>query len=269
MKLISDAWERDDKAAKQIADMRTEKQDMVDYKHKLTSNIADMEREKENQRELAGVDEDSAEQKDLELLEKYQNNRYGGAMDEFTEDEIARLKELENTPLTEYQKAVLSLNGAQNNLQDDIDILDLKIQGYTESINLAQWDKDASKDMITTADSAEQIIEAAEADVYGMLIEEGKENIDKKADEAQEKAEETKEKAEERKEQIEENKEERKQQEEIVDGASELERIDMTSSIRSDDTDNVSKAQKQIVKIMRESRMLNEDIKGIEIDLNF
>lgn len=64
-----------------------------------------------------GVDKDSQEQKDLELLEKYQNNRYGSAEDTFSKEELERLKELQNTPLTEYQEKVLKLNSSQIHLR--------------------------------------------------------------------------------------------------------------------------------------------------------
>ena len=35
------------------------------------------------------------------------------------------------------------------------------------------------------------------------------------------------------------------------------------------DIDHVTEAQKQIVRIMKDNKLLNEDIKGIDIDLNF
>ena len=67
-----------------------------------------MENEKEAYRVDYGVDKDSQEQKDLELLEKYQNNRYGSAEDTFSKEELERLKELQNTPLTGIRRRYLS-----------------------------------------------------------------------------------------------------------------------------------------------------------------
>ena len=62
---------------------------------------------------------------------------------------------------------------------------------------------------------------------------------------------------------------ERKEQEEIIEGQAEADKLEMNANIRSNDVDHVTEAQKQIVRIMKDNKMLNEDIKGIDIDLNF
>ena len=149
----------------------------------------------------------SQEQKDLELLEKYQNNRYGSAEDTFSKEELDRLKELQNTPLTEYQEKVLKLNSSQIHFKDEIGQKELKIACTTASIALAEIDRDKSQ--------------------------------------------------------------ERKEQEEIIEGQAEADKLEMNANIRSNDVDHVTEAQKQIVRIMKDNKMLNEDIKGIDIDLNF
>ena len=43
----------------------------------------------------------------------------------------------------------------------------------------------------------------------------------------------------------------------------------MNASVKGNDIDHVTEAQKQIVRIMKDNKLLNEDIKGIDIDLNF
>ena len=109
MKLISDAWKSADKTDKNIEDMKLDKLNKLDEITELKNKVSDLENEKEAYRADYGVDMDSQEQKDLELLEKYQNNRYGSAEDTFSKEELDRLKELQNTPLTEYQEKVLKL----------------------------------------------------------------------------------------------------------------------------------------------------------------
>ena len=66
-----------------------------------------------------------------------------------------------------------------------------------------------------------------------------------------------------------EKRKERKEQEEIIEGQAEADKLEMNANIRSNDVDHVTEAQKQIVRIMKDNKMLNEDIKGIDIDLNF
>lgn len=127
MKLISDAWKSADKTDKNIEDMKLDKLNKLDEITELKNKVSNLENEKEAYRADYGVDMDSQEQKDLELLEKYQNNRYGSAEDTFSKEELDRLKELQNTPLTEYQEKVLKLNSSQIHFKDEIGQKELKI----------------------------------------------------------------------------------------------------------------------------------------------
>ena len=61
----------------------------------------------------------------------------------------------------------------------------------------------------------------------------------------------------------------RKEQEEIIEGQAEADKLEMNASVKGNDIDHVTEAQKQIVRIMKDNKLLNEDIKGIDIDLNF
>lgn len=263
MKLISDAWKSSNMRDKNIEDMK------LDEITELKNKVSDLENEKEAYRADYGVDMNSQEQKDLELLEKYQNNRYGSAEDTFSKEELDRLKELQNTPLTEYQEKVLKLNSSQIHFKDEIGQKELKIACTTASIALAEIDRDKSQEMLKAQDSADQIIGAVEGEVKNLLVAEGKDNIDDKAEGNKEKADEAEKKQEEQQEKIDEKRKERKEQEEIIEGQAEADKLEMNANIRSNDVDHVTEAQKQIVRIMKDNKMLNEDIKGIDIDLNF
>ena len=269
MKLISDAWKSADKTDKNIEDMKLDKLNKLDENTELKNKVSDLENEKEAYRVDYGVDKDSQEQKDLELLEKYQNNRYGSAEDTFSKEELDRLKELQNTPLTEYQEKVLKLNSSQIHFKDEIGQKELKIACTTASIALAEIDRDKSQEMLKAQDSADQIIGAVEGEVKNLLVAEGKDNIEDKAEGNKEKADEAEKKQEEQQEKIDEKRKERKEQEEIIEGQAEADKLEMNASVKGNDIDHVTEAQKQIVRIMKDNKMLNEDIKGIDIDLNF
>ena len=269
MKLISDAWKSADKTDKNIEDMKLDKLNKLDEITELKNKVSDLENEKEAYRVDYGVDKDSQEQKDLELLEKYQNNRYGSAEDTFSKEELERLKELQNTPLTEYQEKVLKLNSSQIHFKDEIGQKELKIACTTASIALAEIDRDKSQEMLKAQDSADQIIGAVEGEVKNLLVNEGKDNIDDKVEENKEKADEAEKKQEEQQEKIDEKRKERKEQEEIIEGQAEADKLEMNASVKGNDIDHVTEAQKQIVRIMKDNKLLNEDIKGIDIDLNF
>ena len=141
MKLISDAWDKDNKAAQGIKDMESEKADIANINADLKSKLKDIDKSQKDLQELYGVHSESQEQKDLELLKKYQDNRNGVSNDKFSKEEIDRLKELQNEPLTEYQKKALMINSSKDAIRSQIDQNDLKAMNKTMSINNAKLEQ--------------------------------------------------------------------------------------------------------------------------------
>ena len=205
MKLINDAWERDNETSQGIKDMQDSKEAVVTEIREANSKISDIDKELDNLKELYGVEFDSADKTDL----------------------------------TEYNEKVKELNDLKNEYSKQVEKGKLSVKAMTESITDAKIDRLKSQDMLDSKEAADTIIEAAEKDIVSMAILEGKEHIDEKAEEAKEKTEEAKEKAEEAKEEEAEEKAE----------------------------DNVTKAQEEIQKLMDINNMIDEDIKGIEIDI--
>lgn len=269
MRLISNAWSRDEKVAKNIQGMWDEKQTKIDELNELKSRTKNIEDEKKMYKEAYGISDDSEEQKDLELLEKYQNNRNGSASDSFSEEEIDRLKELQSKPLTEYQKKVLSLNSVKGKMDIDIDRKKAELMAMTGDIAKAENEANASQDMLDAQNAADTLMEAATKDIVGMLVQEAKDHIDETADEQKEKAEEAKKEKEEQEERIEKAKEDREEQEKIIEADMEADELQQNVKLESQNVDHVEEAQKSIQRILSNNHMINEDIKGIEIDLNF
>ena len=69
--------------------------------------------------------------------------------------------------------------------------------------------------------------------------------------------------------QIEEAQEKRKNQEEIIEGQQNADQLEQDVSMQKQNTSKMDEAQKNIQKILKEKNLVNEDLKGIEIDLNF
>ena len=252
MKLISDAWDKDNKAAQGIKDMESEKADIANINADLKSKLKDIDKSQKDLQELYGVHSESQEQKDLELLKKYQDNRNGVSNDKFSKEEIDRLKELQNEPLTEYQKKALMINSSKDAIRSQIDQNDLK-----------------SQDMLKAGDAADSIIEAADKDIFGMLVNEGKQNIDDNMKEQQEEAKKAEEEKEKKQEQIDEAKKKRQEEKELLENEQQADKLELDNSINSQAVDHLSEAQQQVEQLMKNNNMVNEDIKGIEIDLNF
>ncbi len=269
MKLMSDAWNKDNKRQSKVDDLSDTKSGIVQQISDLKEHIKNIDSEKENKRVEYGVDKDSQEQKDLELLEKYQENKFGTANDKFSKEEVDRLKELQNTPLTDYQKSALRLNSTKTDFNADIDRLNSKLMGLSMSIMDAETDREKAQDMVKATDTGDKIIENANNEIFGMLVEEGKDNLDEKTQEAEEKHEEAQEQQKEQDERLDNMKERRQEQEKIIKGQANADNIQIDVNVKKQTTSNVKDAQNQIQKIMKENNMTNEDIKGIEIDLNF
>ena len=258
LKVVSDAWKSDNKSADSIADMEGLKQSKVSEMNEIRAKMKDIENTKKSLQEEYGVADGSQEQKDLELLEKYQNNMNGSSYDQFSDEELSRLKELQNAPLTEYQKKVLNLNSMKG-----------QVNALTASISDATLEQLKSRDMEKASDAADEIMDSANKEILGMLIEEGKNNADEKVEEEKEKAEEAADKKEEQDKQIEEAQEKRKNQEEIIEGQQNADQLEQDVSMQKQNTSKMDEAQKNIQKILKEKNLVNEDLKGIEIDLNF
>ena len=265
MKIIGDAWNQDNKASDSINDMYDKKSQSLEKLNDIKSKLKDIDNKKESLRLEYGIDADSKEQKDLELLEKYQNNMNGAAHDDFTEEEINRLKELQNEPRTEYQKKALMLNASKKGIYLETKKIENEIIGMTESISMAEIELNKSQDMLKATESANGIIEASEDEILGMLIKEGMDNIEEKMEEELEKAKEAAEKKAEEEEKI----EERKEQKEFLEKQEEVEKLEHKITTNRQSDTNVAKAQNEIRRILEENNMINEDLKGIDIDLNF
>ena len=123
--------------------------------------------------------------------------------------------------------------------------------------------------MLKAQDSADQIIGAVEGEVKNLLVAEGKDNIDDKAEENKEKADEAEKKQEEQQEKIDEKKEEKQQQEKMIEGSVEADRLEADVTVDQTGTSKLEEAQQHIQTILKKNNLVNEDLKGIKIDLNF
>lgn len=269
MKLINDAWDADKKAADGIDALNKDKQEQLDKLSEYKQSLKDVnEREKQLQEEY-NIDPDSQEQKDLELLKKYQNYSNGSDYADFSKEEVERLKELQNTPRTEYQDKALMLNGYRGEVRNRISLAEYKLMAISESVHDSKIDRLKSQDMLKADDSADKILDAAEKDVLGMVIDDAKENIDKKMEEEQKKAEEAADKRDEQQERIDDSKQDAREQREIIRNDAKTDMLDINNGLSGKDVNNVEEVQKHIQKMLNDEKLINEDLKGIRIDFNY
>lgn len=251
MKFVQDAWDSDRKvnlSQEQVRELREQQREEVIHNQGLARECEDR---KENLRKQYGVDADSEEQKELESLMEAARYRPENPLPPLEEGDSAEWPEWkepeEEKPLTEYQKKCLEINEEQivferraQNAEDNIAAL----QGSLTDMKLEQL---KYHKMTDARNNAEKVMEQAGKEIQGMLIDEAKDHVDETYEE---KREEEEEKAEE-KEAEEEKVELREEQKELMEA-----RID---EIREEGQD-VEEAQKSREKDAREEASLLKDM---------
>lgn len=244
--------------------------DVQEYKDHAMRLQADMDKAQEEIRKIndrkealrvdSGVEADSEEQKDLELLEKREAYERGDLSKALTEEESERLKALDERGYTEYQKQALEMekhkapyestvNKAQNGI-----IADNAVIRGTRLVRL-------KKDRIRKAQNEkDDMLAAANREVMGMLVDEAKNHMDEKSEEIKEKAEEKKAEKEEQQEKLDAAKEKREEME-----APEPPETEMMVKLDTQKEDY----QREIEEMMRKMKLMTEDIKGIKVDESF
>lgn len=268
MKIIGDAWDSDNEKSRKITTLEEERAGLAEKKIEYQSRLSYIDTSREQLKDEYGVEDGSQEQQDLELLVKYQRNKSGTAYEDFSEDEISRLKELQDTPLTDYQKKALELESTRNGITNDIRDIDIKLEAVNANALQAKNTQASSQDMLDAKETAQQVLDAAEKDIVQNVVDEAKEAVDDRREESEEKAEEAKEKKEEQ-EELTSRQQDENDDESIIKGESAIDELEMNAKVQSRSVDNVAEAQKQIEALIKKNSLVNEDIKGIEIDLNF
>lgn len=268
MRLVKDAFGRDEKKTNAIQGMRDDQTAMKAANHELKQKIAYIDETVAGLPEQYGVEKDGQEYKDYELLKKYQENKIGVLFGDFSDEEISRLKELQNIPLTDFQKQALSYNDSKISFEKSIQENNDTIKLLDYKITDAKIDLLKSSDVGEAKKVADSIIEAADKDAISIMFEEIKNHIDDKFEETKEKASEEKE-IEEEKSPLHDDQEDEKEQEAIIEGQIAIERMQNNITNSESNTDNFEQVQTKIYHLMKENKMVNEDIKGIEIDLSF
>lgn len=284
MKVVSDAWAGDKKIDTDIADRRLHIQELKADISENTDIVMENKARKEALKETYGITDDSEEQKDLELLERQRHpelNQYTS----FTEEEEARLAELKDKPLTEYQQRALEIDEAIAHYQRKVDNAQSVVAGENSAISSTQIERLKYHKMVDAQKEADEINEAASKEAIGMLIGEAKDHIDETLEEQQEAAKEKAEEKEEQEEKLEEQKEEKEKLEEQLEirreesrEAEEVreeqrknarEQADLLEAAEANYTgaDSLpSQVQTEIRNMLHKLKLLDEDLKGANVD---
>ena len=257
LKVVGDAFAGDQEIDNDLQERRERIAALDQENQKLQEQIKEIDERQDALMEQYGIQEDSQEQKDLELLRKEDLYRRGKGPS-LTKDEQKRITELNEEGLTDYQKRQREWDAEKNHFQKDIDKNKEEMLVENAIIRGVKLERLKSAPMVKAQKEADAILDAASKEVIGMIMEEAKDTMDEKSKEEQEKAEKLEERREEQEAFIEKQKEKRKETEEL------LENMPMEELVHMGQLKDEIK--QEIKNIVSEMKLVAEDIKGALVD---
>lgn len=280
-KVVQDAWGTDRSIDDAIQAKRDHYADMERLRDEAYGRIKDIGEDEKALQMLYGVADDSQEQKDLELLRKEQDaQNHVPGYTELTDEERERLAEIHKKGLTEYQERALNLNDAKGYWKKEFETAKRWMASDTENIRRIERERPENQPMIEAQKTAQEILDAANKEIKGMVVQDAVDHVDEKMEEVEEKLDEAAEKQEEREEQLEEQKLQRAIQRAMIEGTKEaveeakeqaqrgdtpdLDMTDMVEMMRGGEM--VKDVGQSLNDIKSNMRVLEADLKGIKVD---
>lgn len=263
-KMVKDADVLERKMDKVIQDCRDRARELMNQVQEYNEEMADIDSRIAQMQEECEIGPDSQEQKDLELLLKEQrskNLRYPNR-EELTEEEQERLSQLGEP--TEYQQWALEMYKIRD--EDYIMAESAKFDASIETATARKLGIDRLEEhgMVDAQKAKEELMDAASKEIIGMVVQDAKDKIDEKAQEAKEEAEKLEEKKEEQEERVEAAKENRTEAEEQTEATKEKVE-EMTKKMASSE-ELVADIQAEMKQIIEEQKLLLEEMKGMVVD---
>ena len=245
MKLIKDVYASDLKVDEGLQESRNRITQLRAESEEAEEKLGEFEKRKNALAQEYGVDKDSTEQKDLELLEKRRELQKRGMGASLTQEEQKRLEQIDGEGMTEYQSRCMEIDEQEDPYKDIIEKNRSQIRGQISVISETKLEKLKVRPMLEATQSAGEIMRAASDEALGALVAEGQNYLDEKAEESEEAAHKQKEAKEEQ--------EERVDVEKVTDTAVETDQVRMQT-------------QEEVRKILAKLGMTEEDIKGAAVD---
>ena len=260
MQIVGDTWENERKIDLDMEERRNKIARLQNDIRQADDSVREMEDARQALRESYGVEADSKEQKDLELLAKEIDSQTPGKKVSLTQEEREEIERIKAQGLTEYQERSLGMKQDAQFYEKQIEEMRGEIDTENAVIRGTRLERLKKDPMVGAGKQAEKIKEAASKEIVGMLIDEAKDYID---EEMAEKTEEAEKKAEEEKEQeekLEKLKEKKEEQEELTEAIADL----AQDTVQLDDVK--TDIQQEIKDMVTKMKLLEEDIKGAAVD---
>ena len=260
MQIVGDTWENERKIDLDMEERRNKIARLRNDIRQADDSVREREDARQALRESYGVEADSKEQKDLELLAKEIDSQTPGKKVSLTQEEREEIERIKAQGLTEYQERSLGMKQDAQFYEKQIEEMRGEIDTENAAIRGTRLERLKKDPMVGAGKQAEKIMEAASKEIVGMLMDEAKDHID---EEMAEKTEEAEKKAEEEKEQeekLEKLKEKKEEQEELTEAIADL----AQDTVQLDDVK--TDIQQEIKDMVTKMKLLEEDIKGAAVD---
>ena len=254
MKIIGDAWDGDRVIDDEIRQRQEHIRELKEDNKDAMENLKEFRQMEDDLREGFGVAADSEEQQDLELLKR------SGPGYEPTEEEKERLARIRENGMTEYQSRALEIDKAASYYRKAVAANNRAAYEESEIIEGIRGERNKYHAMVDAQGQAEDVLAAARDEVIGMVAEEAKEHLDEEQEKREEQAEAIEEKREEQEEILEKREEREEELEELIE--------DMPVEEMADMSQTMEQVKQQVQKVLNEANLLEEDIKGAQVDLN-
>lgn len=189
LKRIMDQFSGENKVDQELASRESHIQDMENEMLDNQGQVRDIESAKSDLMQEYKVDPDSQEQQDLGLLEKRQDILKGRSRQTLTDEETARLKEIDAAGgPNEYQSRELELDDREAAFKDriaDADKNRAEDTGVVKGIHKARL---KLHEMVNADKDAQQILDNASKEITGMLMKQAVDTQDKQMDDIKEAA---------------------------------------------------------------------------------
>ena len=279
LQVVGAVWENEQSVNRDIQTRREQYAQMQARKKEAQEQLADVRKDEKALQQLYEVPADSREQQELELLKKAQDweNHVGEAL---TQEEKERLAEIDLNNLTEYQRRALELNERAAVFQKTAQQEQRKMQETVSTVKQILLEKLKTHPMVDAQKAAEDILEAANGEIIGMLVQDAVDQADDKLEEEKEAAKEAAEEKEQREERLDELAGKRAMEEALIEGtreaaerAKEKQRqvempdMDFTDMLTITAKQQLSEEVKQsLAEIKSSMKLLEADLKGIRVD---
>ncbi len=181
LKAILDTFKKELATDGFVSDLVDKKNEYAKTMDNASKEVLNIRKLKQELKDTYGIQDDSPEQKNLELLCKkiYSN-------EELTKEELEQLNNM--GPLTEYQEAALRYEVMEQEWLNVIDKASQGTVGTSQSITAISLARLKSHPMTDAMKQAAKIMEDASKEVISTIIKQAKENEDAELEEIEEKA---------------------------------------------------------------------------------